>query len=222
MDMQFFFKTVPIRGCIAELHGKVCIGPHIDARGSGGAFRVAGVQNSLGFFFVGRCAAVVQQRHRIGEDDLRSAAVGRVFHLYHDRHNGIGFAGFKWHCDFQFVCIQRPGVHVPGILHHEFVMPCTDTDLRFACGHRQAVASHVTAGGRVGQVSVQHPRDLRFIGRRTGFIRLLVRVFQDGLHRCHQRHPCGICGCHFFSAALMLRDGVVQILGSIHRGGGLI
>lgn len=90
MDSHALFQHSSIRRFVHKLRSKALTGLEQNAGCRGRGFVVACGQNCCGLIRIGSLAATVrtQHFHAIRQDDVGAAAVSRVFHLHHDRHNG--------------------------------------------------------------------------------------------------------------------------------------
>ena len=222
--VQRFGQRCAIFCRIDQLSRKVFFGLHIDAGHGGGGLHISRVQHTGRVLHCGQLALAVKRQNRdiFRQDHLGSAVVGGVFHLQHDRHNGIVLAVLHRHCDGQAVRVEGIGIHAAGALIGEQAFgPQRQADPGIAGGNRQAIAAHVVAGGGIRQIAVEDFVHLVVIGRCAGILGQF-RLLHRQLHRGDQCGQGGVGGLDFIALLFFFGDGVVQIFGRIHRCGSFI
>ena len=223
MDNQVLFQTGAIRGSVAERHGEIVIRLDINASRGSRCFLIAGVQQFRRSLFISGRTVIVQQDYIFWQDDLRGAAIRRIFHLHKNRHDGERLTGLPGNGDGQAIRIQRLGIHIADGVRL-VIVPVADTDFGVAGSNGKTISAHIATCGRIRKITIQHLVDFFQIGRRSGIVTAIAftrnrRVFNGRLHGNNQSSERGIRSRYCFVCLFLLRKGQVQIFSSGYRGG---
>ena len=225
MHREAFLERTAVRRGVDKSCGEIVIRLHIDACGRRRGFRVNSIQDRVCRRLVSRISLVVQQSHVVRKNDLRSAAVCRIFDLHHDGHDGKLLTSLPRHRDRQAIRIERFGIEIARIGSHLLILPRADADFRRSGCNRQTVTADVASRGRIRQIVIKHPGDLIEIGRRVAFAIFSVRLygmFHRGLHSQNKGCQSGIGCADGFGRLVFIRERRINLIRSIDRCGGFV
>ena len=111
--LQGFGQAAAVRRGINQLRGKIRIRLHIHAQHLSRSFAVFVVQQAFCIF--NGCAVVVQQGHTVRQNQIKGTAIGGVFHLCQNRHNGVVGIFQQGRSNGLVIAIQRLGVEIIGL-----------------------------------------------------------------------------------------------------------
>ena len=122
------------------------------------------------FSILGGRAVVVQQGHTVRQNQIERTAVGGVFHLRQNRHNGVVGTFQQGRSQRQVVTAQRLSTQIAILF--QIGIPRAKPDFGFTGRYRQTVAANVGACGGIGHIRVE---DFTVKGVRLVFFSRLVR-----------------------------------------------
>ena len=211
-------QLAAVRRSIRKLCNEIIFGFHIKAGGSRRGFHIGARKDLAGF--VGICfrAVIIEHGHIIRQNHLRSAVVGGVFHLYHDRHHGIGFTFLTRYHNGHGIGVERLSIQPALIVRREqFVPPIPDTNFGIAGGDGQAIAAHVAAGRGIGQLTIQYGGNFVLVRRGPAALFGSSGIFHRKLHGDEQSGQCAVSSLNGFLRPVLIGKCNVQIFGCINR-----